>query len=134
MIRGIAVIDVRKAVQRDTEQVLSTLIPREERVLKMRFGLEDGTEYTLEEVGQDFVAPPASVSARLKLRHFESCGIGALRVSWTTSSLQLGFQLSAKDLELILVPRFPLDDTRRTLSAHTVAFCTYAFTNFHHAS
>ncbi|HEV8593614.1 MAG TPA: RNA polymerase sigma factor RpoD, partial [Pyrinomonadaceae bacterium] len=37
-----------------TEQVLNTLTPREERVIKMRFGLEDGTEHTLEEVGQNF--------------------------------------------------------------------------------
>src|SRR4030095_9496838 len=34
-----------------TEQVLNMLTPREERVLKMRFGLEDGTEHTLEEGG-----------------------------------------------------------------------------------
>jgi len=30
------------------------LTPREERVIKMRFGLEDGTEHTLEEVGKAF--------------------------------------------------------------------------------
>ncbi len=37
-----------------TSQVLRTLTPREERVIKMRFGLEDGSEHTLEEVGQSF--------------------------------------------------------------------------------
>src|SRR5215467_9186373 len=37
-----------------TEQVLNTLTPREEGIIKMRFGLEDGTEHTLEEVGQKF--------------------------------------------------------------------------------
>ena len=37
-----------------TSQVLRTLTPREERVVKMRFGLEDGSEHTLEEVGQSF--------------------------------------------------------------------------------
>ncbi len=35
-------------------QVLSTLSPREERILKLRFGLENGHAYTLEEVGQKF--------------------------------------------------------------------------------
>lgn len=36
------------------QQVLSTLSPREERILKLRFGLENGHPYTLEEVGQKF--------------------------------------------------------------------------------
>ncbi len=35
-------------------EVLSTLSPREERILKLRFGLENGHPYTLEEVGQKF--------------------------------------------------------------------------------
>ncbi len=36
------------------EEALSTLTPREARVLRLRFGLDDGTVYTLEEVGQKF--------------------------------------------------------------------------------
>ncbi len=36
------------------EEVLSTLAPREARILRMRFGLDDGVPYTLEEVGQRF--------------------------------------------------------------------------------
>jgi RNA polymerase primary sigma factor len=36
------------------EEILSTLSPREARVLRLRFGLDDGTIYTLEEVGQKF--------------------------------------------------------------------------------
>jgi RNA polymerase primary sigma factor len=36
------------------EEILSTLTPREARVLRLRFGLDDGTIYTLEEVGQKF--------------------------------------------------------------------------------
>jgi len=36
------------------EEILSTLSPREARVLRLRFGLDDGTSYTLEEVGQKF--------------------------------------------------------------------------------
>ncbi|MBQ4227340.1 MAG: sigma-70 family RNA polymerase sigma factor, partial [Clostridia bacterium] len=34
--------------------VLSTLTPREEKVIKLRFGLEDGRQRTLEEVGKEF--------------------------------------------------------------------------------
>ena len=34
------------------EQVLSTLHPREARVIKMRFGLQDGTYYTLSQIGK----------------------------------------------------------------------------------
>jgi len=36
------------------EEILSTLSPREARVLRLRFGLDDGTSYTLEEVGRKF--------------------------------------------------------------------------------
>jgi len=36
------------------EEILSTLTPREARVLRLRFGLDDGTSYTLEEVGRKF--------------------------------------------------------------------------------
>jgi len=36
------------------EEILSTLSPREARVLRLRFGLDDGTTYTLEEVGRKF--------------------------------------------------------------------------------
>jgi RNA polymerase primary sigma factor len=41
-------------LQEQTESVLKTLTPREERVIKMRFGVGDGSERTLEEVGQSF--------------------------------------------------------------------------------
>jgi len=39
---------------RKNAQLLKTLTPREEKVIKMRFGLDDGSEHTLEEVGQSF--------------------------------------------------------------------------------
>jgi len=41
-------------LMKQTEKVLSTLNKREERILKMRFGIGEKQEYTLEEVGQDF--------------------------------------------------------------------------------
>jgi len=57
-----------------TEEVLNTLTPREERIIKMRFGLEDGTERTLEEVGHAFGVTrerirQIEVKALRKLRH-----------------------------------------------------------------
>jgi len=57
-----------------TEQVLNTLTPREERIIKMRFGLEDGTEHTLEEVGHQFGVTRERIrqieaKAMRKLRH-----------------------------------------------------------------
>jgi RNA polymerase primary sigma factor len=47
-----AVIFADLAVQ--TRKVLATLTPREEKVLRMRFGIDEKSEHTLEEVGQDF--------------------------------------------------------------------------------
>jgi RNA polymerase primary sigma factor len=37
-----------------TAEVLKTLSPREEKIIRLRFGMEDGSEHTLEEVGLDF--------------------------------------------------------------------------------
>ena len=56
-----------------TENVLNTLTPREERVIKMRFGLEDGTEHTLEEVGQNFAV------TRERIRQIEAKALRKLR-------------------------------------------------------
>jgi RNA polymerase primary sigma factor len=41
-------------LKQKVEDVLGTLTPREARVLRLRFGLDDGTVYTLEEVGEKF--------------------------------------------------------------------------------
>ena len=53
--------------------VLRTLTPREERIIKMRFGLDDGSEHTLEEVGQVF-----SVT-RERIRQIEAKALRKLR-------------------------------------------------------
>ena len=66
-----AVINVN--LKEMTEQVLNTLTPREERVIKMRFGLEDGTEHTLEEVGQNFAV------TRERIRQIEAKALRKLR-------------------------------------------------------
>ena len=47
-------------------EVLSTLTPREEKVLKLRFGIEDGRTRTLEEVGKEFKLRHPSRSKKLK--------------------------------------------------------------------
>ena len=47
-----------EALKANTDNVLKTLSPREEKVLKMRFGLDDGSERTLEEVGQTLLRHP----------------------------------------------------------------------------
>jgi RNA polymerase primary sigma factor len=41
-------------LQEKLEDVLSTLTPREARILRLRFGLQNGRSYTLEEVGKKF--------------------------------------------------------------------------------
>ena len=56
-----------------TESVLNTLNPREEQVLKMRFGMRDENEYTLEEIGQNF-----SVT-RERIRQIEAKALRKLR-------------------------------------------------------
>ena len=61
-------------LKEQTKHVLHTLNPREEKVVKMRFGLEDGLEHTLEEVGLEFAVTrerirQIEVKALRKLRH-----------------------------------------------------------------
>ena len=55
------------------EEVLSTLTPREEQVLRMRFGLTDGKPHTLEEVGREFDV------TRERIRQIESKALRKLR-------------------------------------------------------
>jgi RNA polymerase primary sigma factor len=45
---------IRLDVKEQTARILRTLSPREEKVLKMHFGVEDGSEHTLDEVGKSF--------------------------------------------------------------------------------
>ena len=61
-------------LKEQTEDALRTLTPREETVIKMRFGVGDGIEHTLEEVGQPFGVTRERIrqieaKALLKLRH-----------------------------------------------------------------
>ena len=54
-------------------EVLSTLTPREEKVLRLRFGLEDGRPRTLEEVGKEFNV------TRERIRQIEAKALRKLR-------------------------------------------------------
>jgi RNA polymerase primary sigma factor len=60
-------------VREQTERVLRTLSPREEKIVRMRFGLEDGSEHTLEEVGQVFNV------TRERIRQIEAKALRKLR-------------------------------------------------------
>ena len=62
-------VDLRE----QTAQVLRTLTPREEKIVKMRFGLEDGAEHTLEEVGRSFAV------TRERIRQIEAKALRKLR-------------------------------------------------------
>ncbi len=66
-----AVISLNLADQ--TRRVLATLTPREEKVLRMRFGIGEASDHTLEEVGQDF-----SVT-RERIRQIEAKALRKLR-------------------------------------------------------
>ena len=56
-----------------TRRVLTTLTPREEKVLRMRFGIGEKADHTLEEVGRDF-----SVT-RERIRQIEAKALRKLR-------------------------------------------------------
>ncbi|HYX70356.1 MAG TPA: RNA polymerase sigma factor RpoD [Terriglobales bacterium] len=66
-----AVININ--LKEQTAHVLRTLTAREEKVIKMRFGLEDGSEHTLEEVGQSFAV------TRERIRQIEAKALRKLR-------------------------------------------------------
>ena len=56
-----------------TAHVLRTLSPREEKIIRMRFGMDDGSEHTLEEVGQSFDV------TRERIRQIEAKALRKLR-------------------------------------------------------
>lgn len=63
----------RALLRGDLDEVLDTLSPREKRVLQLRFGLEDGKQRTLEEVGREFGV------TRERIRQIEAKAIRKLR-------------------------------------------------------
>ncbi|MFC1921180.1 RNA polymerase sigma factor RpoD [Chloroflexota bacterium] len=63
----------KQLLKEQIEEVLSCLTPREQRVLRLRFGLEDGRSRTLEEVGQEFNV------TRERIRQIEAKALRKLR-------------------------------------------------------
>jgi RNA polymerase primary sigma factor len=81
-------------LKEQTARVLHTLTAREEKIIKMRFGLEDGTEHTLEEVGRSFAVTRERIrqieaKALRKLRHPSRAGVLRLLLEtngyWSTN-------------------------------------------------
>ncbi len=64
---------INQCLHEQTSQVLKSLSPREEKILRLRFGLEDGSEHTLEEVGQSFAV------TRERIRQIEAKALRKLR-------------------------------------------------------
>jgi RNA polymerase primary sigma factor len=64
---------VNHSLEETTRKVLATLSPREERVLRMRFGIGESTDHTLEEVGQNFEV------TRERIRQIEAKALRKLR-------------------------------------------------------
>ncbi len=71
MLPADAAISLNLAAQ--TRKVLATLTPREEKVLRMRFGIGEKADHTLEEVGQDFAV------TRERIRQIEAKALRKLR-------------------------------------------------------
>jgi RNA polymerase primary sigma factor len=67
-------------------EVLKTLTPREEKVLKMRFGIDVASEHTLEEVGKDFAV------TRERIRQIEVKALKKLRHPSRSQKLQAFFE------------------------------------------
>ncbi len=63
----------KQLLKEQIDEVLSTLTPREQRVLQLRFGLEDGRSRTLEEVGKEFTV------TRERIRQIEAKALRKLR-------------------------------------------------------
>ncbi len=64
---------IKLNLKEKTAEILRTLNPREEKIIKMRFGLEDGSQRTLEEVGQAFQV------TRERIRQIEAKALRKLR-------------------------------------------------------
>jgi len=74
-VETVAPVDAasRSLLREELDQTLSSLTPREVRILQLRFGLVDGYSYTLEEVGRKFGV------TRERIRQIEAQALGRLR-------------------------------------------------------
>jgi len=78
-------------LKEQTSSVLKTLTPREEKVIKMRFGLDDGSEHTLEEVGQSFAV------TRERIRQIEAKALRKLRHPSRSRKLRAFLEGTSRD-------------------------------------
>jgi RNA polymerase primary sigma factor len=74
-----------------TASLLKALTPREERIIMMRFGLEDGSEHTLEEVGQAFAL------TRERIRQIEAKALRKLRHPSRSHKLRTFLELASRN-------------------------------------
>ncbi len=83
--RAVSPVDavIHNNLREQTQDTLKTLTPREEKVLKMRFGVGGGSEHTLEEVGQSFTV------TRERIRQIESKALRKLRHPSRSKSLRV---------------------------------------------
>ena len=94
LIEDKAVISPSDAVinlnlKEQTASVLKVLTPREEKIIKMRFGLEDGSQHTLEEVGQTFAL------TRERIRQIEAKALRKLRDPSSSHKLRTFLELAS---------------------------------------
>ena len=94
LIEDKAVISPSDAVinlnlKEQTASVLKMLTPREEKIIKMRFGLEDGSQHTLEEVGQTFAL------TRERIRQIEAKALRKLRDPSSSHKLRTFLELAS---------------------------------------
>ena len=82
---------INLSLKEQTSSVLKTLTPREEKVIKKRFGLDDGSEHTLEEVGQSFAV------TRERIRQIEAKALRKLRHPSRSRKLRAFLEGSAND-------------------------------------
>jgi RNA polymerase primary sigma factor len=79
------------SLQEQTSSALKTLTPREEKIIKMRFGLEDGSEHTLEQVGQTFAV------TRERIRQLEAKALRKLRHPSRAHKLRAFLAVGSRD-------------------------------------
>src|SRR5690606_36305355 len=73
---------VSEGLRQQTQDLLATLTPREEKILRMRFGIGEKTGHTVEEVGQDVNL------TRERIRQIEAKALEKLRVPLKSDALK----------------------------------------------